>query len=239
MTTERLRPVTRPTARPTRFVRLRGLNCFEEVHKRILAGWALAAVAKYIQEDAKEYTDITRDRMVAMLGSYRESLPPGQLVSVRMPEVLHKAVSKIESGLDELAELEKLYKWQCERIEIDMATEKKLNKLFKGTGAEMYIAMRILKNRAELKMDLGIDKRHIGQLDVDTHLTADLSARYGREEVSKVINDPASRRKALNFAERLMRISKTAAEEVVDAESKPIDDPQVEPAAGGDESSEE
>lgn len=210
---ESLRPRLRP-ARPTRFVRLRGLNCFDEVRKRIIAGWAAGAIAKFIQEDAKEYDDVARESLTTMVSEFREAMPPAELLAIRMPQAVAKAEEKLEKGIDELEELQKLYLMQMERIEIDRGSERKINKLFKSMNAEMLTAQKILRTRAELKMDLGLNKRHLGELGLEGHLTADLTARYGREDVGRVMNDAASRRRVLNVAERLMRMREESAKEI-------------------------
>lgn len=213
------RPPTRPT-RPTRFVRLRNLACFPEVHSRLLGGMPLVEIARFIQEDAQEYRDISRSHLEDLLSDFRGEMPKTELLSVRMPEAMVKAKEALDQGVNELAELGTLYRLQHERILLDVAHEKKIGKMFKTTGPEIFIAMRILKNMAQLKMDLGIDQRHLGKLEVKEDRTetktirAELVARYGKDEIAKVMSDPTSRRKVLMLAERVMKVGKDTADEI-------------------------
>lgn len=201
----RVRPVSRTTGQP----RIRNLKCYQEVYGRILDGWTLNEIAKFIQEIRKEATDITRAGLITALQEFRASIPPAELTKKRLTPVFTKAVKEIEEGIDELAELERLYKLQMSRIEIDVATEKKIKKLMPSTGQEVRIAKEILSSYADLKMDLGLSKRHIGQMQVDARLMADVAVRYQKAEVQEVMSSAQSRKKVLNLVERLLSQSST------------------------------
>jgi hypothetical protein len=90
------------------------------------------------------------------------------------------------------------------RIEIDVQNENNIKKLLPTTGQEVRIAREILSTYADLKMDLGLSKRHLGQMDVDARVMADVALRYNKTEVQAVLNDPQSRKKVLGLVERLM-----------------------------------
>ena len=64
-----------------------------------------------------------------------------------------------------------------------------------------------------LKMDLGLSKRHLGQMDVEARLMADVAVRYNKPEVQNVLSNPQSRKKVLNLVERLMSRSATSLSE--------------------------
>jgi len=195
----------RPVSRETRFVRIRSLNCFNEVHKRLVEGLPTAGVAEYIQNEMGEYKDIGVDSLAAMLGEYRTSLPPTELVQ-KLPRVTAEAVARVREGLDELGEMEKLYKMQLERIEIDFQTEKNINKLMPSMTQEMRAAREILSDIAQLKMDLGLNARHLGKMEVDAQIVSDVTKRYD-ENVGKTMASPESRRKLLGIAERFLSLA--------------------------------
>lgn len=225
----RIRPVSRTPGQP----RVRNLKCYQEVYERIIDGWTLNEVAKFIQEIRKEATDITRAGLIATLQDFRASIPPAELTKKRMTPVFNKAKQEVEEGIDELAELERLYKLQMTRIEIDFETEKKIKKLMPSTGQEVRIAKEILSSYADLKMDLGLSKRHIGQMQVDARVMADVAVRYQKAEVQEVMNSAQSRKKVLNLVERLL--SRSSVDLIPEDETQPevieVDGGQVEDRA--------
>lgn len=223
-------PRIRPQSRVTGQSRIRNLKCFQEVYDRILDGWTLNEVAKFIQDIKKELTDLTPGALVQALQDFRGTIPPAELTKKRLTPVFNKAKAKVEEGIDELAEMERLYKLQMDRIEIDVATEKKIKKLMPSTGQEVRIAKEVLSAYADLKMDLGLSKRHIGQMQVDARLMADVAVKYqGAPEVQEVMNNAQSRKKVLNLVERLLSTSGGSrvvpGPEVIDVEPEvvPID----------------
>ena len=182
------------------------MKCFKEVHQKLIEGWALTAVAKWIQEDRNESVDIGRDSLVTMLQRYRDSIPPGQLAQ-KIPEVIHAAVEKLEEGLDELKELEDLYRIQKARIAIDFGHEKKLNKLMATTGQEVRVAREILTSIADLKMDLGVNTRHLGQVDAEVKVDVEeVKDSYAKDSIRKVLASPESRQKVLSIAQRFLNL---------------------------------
>jgi hypothetical protein len=233
----------RPLSRDEGFQKLRSLRCFNEVYERILAGWSMSELARYIQEDRQEYAHATKQALMQTLQRFRDSIPPAQLVSKRMPPVFHKATEEVEAGIDELKELENLYKLQMDRIGIDLATEKGIKKLMPTMTQEVRVARELLSAIADLKMDLGLNTRHIGQVDVEAHLHADLQAKYGKDSVKKVMADPEARRKVLNIAERILALparteKATPAPDMAPFEEKEVlaaMESEVEPEAEADD----
>lgn len=195
----------RPVSRETRFVRLRSLNCFPEVHQRVLDGIEPLQIAQYVQKDAGEYTDVGTPSLATVIGEYRQSLPP-TLLAAKVPRANAEAAKRVEQGLDELSEMEKLYKMQLERIEIDFKTEKNINKLIPSMTQEIRAGREILSDIAKLKMDLGLNARHLGKMEVDAQIVADVTRRYD-DSVGKTLASPESRRKLLGIAERFLSIA--------------------------------
>lgn len=208
----------------TRFLKLKSLDCFKEVHGRILDGWQVAEVAKMVQEERGEYTDATRGTLTTLLHEYRNSLPKGTLIRQTLPKVLHKAAEEVKAGVNELDELEKLYLMQMERIKIDVGTEKKIGKLFGTTGREIREAREILEARAKLKMDLGLDQRSLGTIEVDARVVADFASHAGEPAVASAYNDPESRRRLLDLARRVRGLGSDV-DRVIDALDP--EDPEV------------
>lgn len=213
-TRNRVKPVSREG---DRFMALRTMKCFKEMHERIITGWTVAEVAKFVQDVKGELTNLTRDQLMDKLKLYRQSLPPGTMIARRMPQIMEKAAEKLQGGLDELKELEKLYRLQITRIELDHQKEKQIGKLFPTLVQEMKEAREILIASAELKMDLGLATRHIGTMEVDGKLASDLGDKYGAESVKTVMSNPEARRKVLGLAAKLLTLgSKSSVSALVD-----------------------
>lgn len=222
----------KPLSRLSRFEKLRSLRCFKEVRNRLINGWPCEEVARFIQEDCSEYNDVGRATLKSVLLSFRATIPKSEFVRDKMPDVAIKAAEAIDEGIDELKELEGLYRIQMERINIDFGTEKKIRKLMPTMATEVKTAKDILNTYAQIKMDLGVTERRLGTVDVDRKILEDVHGRYGKAAVAKVLQDPESRRRVLGVAEKmLMLVEKHDAEDAV-VVSEESDGPSE---SGGDE----
>lgn len=230
------KPAQAPTTSRPSFARLKSLKCFLEVRQMLLGGWPALEVARFVRDVRGEGTDVAEVTLSAEISAYRRSLPPAELLAgvppsststgdgggggvapavlgasgtpvvTRLPLAFTHAAKRVREGLDELKELERLYGIQMERVEIDFATEKKIGKLFPSMTAEIRAAREILEKRAQLKMDLGLDERHLGRLEVDTNAPPVVVERYGAEVVKHAVASPESRRKLLGVVERLTQL---------------------------------
>ena len=150
------------------FKRLKELECFPQIEGKVKAGISLDEVARWIQEDLFQLTDIQRESVKRQLYRYKATLPAGELLQATgEPLWVRKAIEKMERGIDELEELEKLYLLQLRRISGDAETEAKIGKLFKGTNKEIQLATELLEKRLKLKMDLGILDRQPSKMQID------------------------------------------------------------------------
>lgn len=216
----------RPLSRETRFLRLRGLKCFKEAHERLLEGFSAAKVAEFIQTERKEYTDITRDSLEQQLGEYRASLPKGEVVQKQAPRFFERAAESVEDSFDSLKELKKLYKIQMERIEIDLFHERGMKKLMpQSMTQEMRAAREILHDISELEMDLGLNQRKLGKVDIEARVVSDVASRYD-VAVGKAMESPESRRKLLGIAERFLSLA--SGENHIDGEEPAEDEVEAE-----------
>jgi hypothetical protein len=204
----RARSISRAT---DKHQKLRALKCFDEVFSRLREGWPLSELARYIQEDKKEYVDVSRAGLVSVLTDFRASLPPGELIKKRIPQAFLSAKKEVEEGLDEIKELEALYRMQLERVKVDLETEKKIKKLLPTMTSEIKEARQILESVANLKMDLGLQDRapqkHEVNVEVDETLEQDLSQHFGNPTVKKVLDNPESRYRVMGTVERFLRLT--------------------------------
>jgi len=196
-------------ARSDRFKRIRSLKCFQEVCDRLRAGWVLSDVARYIQDDRKELTNMTQLTLVQRLSSFRKTMPPVELVSKRFPDVFEKAKARVDSSIDELGELEELYRIQKHRISLGHTAEKEQNKLAHSMTSEIREARNILESLANLKMDMGFLRRVPKGVEVNVTedvLVEQVVGKFGDGVVGDVLSNPESRRKVLGVVERFMKL---------------------------------
>lgn len=197
----------RPVSRESGFKKLRALKCFEEVHQAVLDGLGATALAQLIQEERQEYLDVTRASLIVMLDNYRASLPAGEVVARRLPATYGAAIKKLHKSVDEVQELEWLTRFQKRRLRIDGNTETKINKLLPTMTQEVRAHVEVLRTLASVKMDLGLNKRHLGSLEVDATLVADVVERYGTADIAKVLQSAESRQKVMGVAERFLALA--------------------------------
>lgn len=200
----------KPKSRSTKYEKLRSLKCYEEVHKRICGGWPASELARFIQDERHELQSSSKTSLEHLLRDFRTTLPAGDLVAKRFPEVFEEAKEAIEYGLDELAELEELYRLQMHRVGIDFKTETKINKLLPSMTSEIREARQILESIAELKLDLGIHQRapeehHVNvEGQVEARLEADMD-KYP-DAVKRVLENPESRRRVQGIVGRFVQL---------------------------------
>jgi hypothetical protein len=193
-----------------RFTNLESLKCFDVIKERILAGWSPARVSQFFID---EYPDdfallsIAPKTAENLMRDYRDSISKTELLQVRMPDVMIKAREEVKSGLNEIDEFTDLYQLQRGRIDIDANTEKKIGKLFKGTGQEIKIAADILKEGANLKMDMGLIKRNLGTMEVDQTLLTDFGAKLGKKDLSGTLANPEKRKRIMGAVNMLLNAS--------------------------------
>ena len=215
-------------SREPRFSKLRAMKCFEEVHKCVVEGHGPTELARMIQEDRGEYTDAERITLINVLKEYRASIPPAELVNKRLPEEFNKAAAKLYKGVDEVKELEWLAKFQKRRLKIDGETEKKINKLLPTMTQEVRAHAEVLRSLADVKMDLGVSKRHLGEMTVDANLVAEVTGRYGKASIAKVLQSAESRQKLMGVAEKFLALAARDAsgedeEDIIDVTPEPTE----------------
>lgn len=179
------------------------LEVRRDLDERIQQGFPLPEVAKWLQEDKGECSDLTHDSLVTTLYRYREDMKPIDVAKRLLPSVVQAAHAVIEKSVDELEELQKLYNLQRERIDIGVQFEKASRVLNKNMTQEIAQAAHILMRRHEIKMDLGVQGgRNLGTLSIRPELSERVSSGYS-SDILATANDPLSRGKALAVARAL------------------------------------
>lgn len=183
-----------------KFTKLRGLRCFNAVHKMIEDGYPLAQIAEFIQVENGEYTDVNRNSLQETLRRYRDTVPLGQKVAEKHPKTYLDAARKFEKGVNILDEYEYLFRIQKSRIDRFVDSEAEDGEMLKNMSREFDTAGNLLQKIHQARMDLGLDERHIGTLTIQAEATAAAEERYGGK-IAEILRDPEKRRKLVSLVE--------------------------------------
>lgn len=225
------RPSIRPVSRedpPKGVAALKACRCIDEVERRIRLGWSSADLVKMIQEEYGELTHISEKYCARLIEMFRGELPPADLMLTSKNSTMARhAQRQVVSGLNELEELEKLYKMQMRRIDIDVGNETNINKLFPTTGREIFVAAKLLKQSADLKLDLGLYKKKLGTVEISEG-AIDVGTRTGSQTIGQVLADPDSRKKVGDMIKSLVQMGDKLPLDVDSAYTKDVIDVEVE-----------
>lgn len=139
------------------------------------------AIAKWLQEDMLEFTEVHEARLASEIKKYvNESLSiQERLELVKHRGAIRETIATKRERVAVLDELEKLYALQLGRIEIDHATEKRINKLFGGLNNEIELARRMIGDIARIRQELGVDERAPQNVNVNVTGGQDINLKLG------------------------------------------------------------
>jgi hypothetical protein len=213
-----MRPKIASLSKYRKFAKLRGLRCFNIIDKMIRDGYALTQVAEFIQVESGEYTDVQRDSLSELLRNYRSSLPPAEIVSIHQSRNFLDAARNLKDGVKVLDELEYLYRLQKLRIEHFVGKEEETGVMTKAMSREMDSARMLVDKIHTVRLDLGMDERHLGTLTIQAEAIAAAEERYGGR-VAEVLRNPEKRRRVLTVLEAVTsKRQLQSGEEVIQAE---------------------
>lgn len=135
---------------------IESLKCRQIVDQMIIDGIPVAEIARFIQEDAQELTDIKLDSLRRKLNRYIGTRPLGVVRS--LPEPLAKKIEEVSRSINALEEMERLYRIQMQRIDREIEIEGSLGIILPNICREVARAQGILNSILQMQMDLGMHK---------------------------------------------------------------------------------
>lgn len=197
----------RPVSRSNRFIQFTSMRCYKQAYELIIRGWSAAEVAQRVQEEWGEYTHITRENLVKVIREYRrDEIPDDEFLTRSMPPSHQKRVKAITKDFNVLEELIGLYDIQMERIGIDLRSERNINKLFPTMHKEVKQAKDILSSIAQIRMDMGLDQRHLGHLDVSSVNLHAVAEAHG-DAVARVLKNPKSTSRVMGVLDKIQSLT--------------------------------
>lgn len=208
--------------RPPRFAGLKQLPCFEEIRERILAGYPLAEIARYVQDEEGLYLHASRRSLAEALRRFVEKeIAPAGIVASKLPDYVAKATAEFGNRLEDLRRLERAYEVSEYRIALAHAQERRTGKINPQVDHHLKVIVDVVVRMHHLKMDLGLTGApELGALTVSPERLAEIRERYG-EGAAAAFADPVQRAQVLGLLKRVMRLRSRAdigVDEVVDGD---------------------
>lgn len=204
--------------RREKYTRIKELNCFPEVEQQVIAGFKIPDIARFIQEEREEYTDVARESLVTMLAAFKRDMPPAQILESASPETaleVKKAREKFGDKLAELEELSDLVTIQKKNVLAGLRMVEKSGFPQQRLGVEVLNMAAVVMKMHAIKMDLGLTKaggRELGTLTISAEKMSEIRKRHGRE-AAEALAKPESRARALAVVRRLTAVATVPMEE--------------------------
>lgn len=223
----------------TKFMRLKALDCFEEVLQMLRYGYTRKRIAQYIQDEQGEYTDVTQDSLIRMLNRFTKqefhryeksvdkTLPSQEELPAEDEEQALERKEK-QDKLNVIDEYSSLYQLQRDRIDRAVRRERKSDGLLmKEIGKEIRIAAEILNDLGQYQQDVGILPRQAKQIDVNVGPQRQLSEPQS-SAAEKIADNPSRRGRVLEFLKVTNQIEGDSLESIENDEDEDVIDANYE-----------
>ncbi len=195
--------------------KLERMSCFPKVKNMLEQGVSVKEVARFIQEEAKEYLDASRDTVAAAIYRYVQ-LHTDALIREQVPLPHMGLQQRNIPDVDALSVCNLALATQLDRVMIDYATEKKIKKTINSNTLSMKILSDLLKTKSFLEQrefEKSMETAKAGQssgsgieLDDMSRLRSGYAAKFGND-IANIVFDPGSRRRIMSALERVKRTS--------------------------------
>ena len=189
------------------------LPSFEDVHRRILRGESASSIARTLVEEGE--VELNMDAVVAHLRSYRRTLTDFELVTTAgRSDVVTRAMGAVERHMDELDELNELYRMQKERIRqgIDGESGRGDAGLDPRITQAISVAIGTVKASHAVKVSMGFHLPKEASTEMSNEVLDEMADRYG-DGVAELMKTPKSRTRVLNLMQRFLAVAGMPPEE--------------------------
>lgn len=162
---------------------------WEQIDAKIRAGQRIDEIVQELK--GRESLATVNPRTIRRsLYRYKASLPPDVILGgvwATKADVILRAANLLERGLDDLVEMERLYKQQTYRLRLGRSIENRTKMPLEGVRREMELALEMRKVILLAKQSLGfLPKRPTQIQEMGTHGEDGLAAHTLAAEVSPV-----------------------------------------------------
>lgn len=185
-----------------KFYRLKGLDCFPEIHRLLASGYHLSKVAGMIQNQYGEYKEIHQRSLEKLLKSYyEEAIPSSEKVANQLPAKFDETIRDFEENVNVLKEMGNLFSIQKQRIELAWEKEQAVETLLKNTGREIKVAAEILKEILRIQDAKGLAPESIDALHQEAGMALNVQRISGIS--GRFLMDPSMRNSVIGFLDDL------------------------------------
>lgn len=173
-----------------------------QIDNRIEIGVPIPEVAKWLQREMEQCTDITEGSLVTCLSRYRNDMPAFDVLAKKDPKFVEKAKERVNKSVDELEVLHYAINVQKDRVEAWAQHEETFRVPGQKMSADIDLLARLCVRAHDIKMDLGMGGgRQLGTINIDPEMKERLS-KYP-PEVRAALSDPESRAKIVSITAQL------------------------------------
>jgi hypothetical protein len=190
-----------------RHVKIRDLRCYQEVYERICSGYPIPEVARFVQEEEGEYTDVTRASLCELLRRFANDIVPVDLIAPRLPHMVVKATKEFGDRLEDLRRLEMWYQVALYRLDLAHGEERRTGKINPKVDKQLRLVVDLIVKMHDTKLDLGLTgTRELGSLTVSAERLDEIRTRYG-DGAARAFADPVQRAQVLGLLKRVKRLA--------------------------------
>jgi len=222
------------------YQRLKNLACFPEVENLIRQGETPTEIARFIQGQRIEYTDIQESSLAKIVSDYARENHPELVQDRRITKKLIELSEIQDEQVDVLQRLGVLASVQEQRVAINVAAELSGQRLIKGTREEIRTYMEILGkigDRQDVLKGLGKElgtMRHVHALEGQQ---AQPDARPQPKQITESLNDPMRRQLLLDTIKHAQKMTPAtpvdSGDDIEDAEFEEIEPHDAEEVIDG------
>jgi hypothetical protein len=205
------------------------LPCIREVDEMLLGEATTADVARVIQRDRGLLTDVKEGTLAKALGQRRrdlllavsqearefapESAAMQDAIVPRIPGAIARgAYERMQTGVDDIIELESMYLSVRDRIGAIMQWEQENERFHGDLHKDFSVATKMIELHAKLKNELGMGGGD--RLSVRLDVTG-MKSKFGAT-IAEVFAKPESRHRVLSLIDQLKKVGQVP--NVIDAE---------------------
>ena len=190
--------------------KIEGLNCFADIKTMLENGEKVADIAAYIQDDAKEYTEVSRKTVIRSVYRYFNDCIRSEQTKELLPATMLLLKENLQEHIDPIHCLNILLAIHLDRISMEYAIEKKLGKTLSSNTKAIGVAATISDLLSKATSDdlsrrlkgASLDSSSSDALDGVARMRDAYAQRYG-EVAANVIANPDARRRILNIMEKI------------------------------------
>lgn len=200
-------------SRSEKLSKLERMPCFPKVKNMLEQGVSVKEVARFIQEEAKEYLDASRGTVSAAVYHYVQR-HTDVLIREQVPLPHIGLQQNSIPDIDALGACNLALATQLDRVMIDYTTEKKIKKTINTNTFSMKVLNDLLKTKSQLERQefekarelakAGVSAKSGIDLDDIPRLKAAYATKYG-DKIADVVFSPDSRRRVMNALEKVKR----------------------------------